>query len=98
MEQDAYFFGDVRGFVDSFAADAADLVAPGFRVAGPRWWQWAERVTPALMLARPPLALVDRASARLARTRRFTGAILLLVLGKESGVCDRVSVAGSATI
>ena len=48
FEQDAYFTGDVGSFVGAFREEPADLIAAGFRIATPQWWQWDESVKWAL--------------------------------------------------
>jgi hypothetical protein len=40
FEDDAHFSGQIVRFIKAYAGDGADLVASGFRIAGPRWWKF----------------------------------------------------------
>jgi hypothetical protein len=41
FEDDAHFSGQIVQFIKAYAGDGADLVASGFRIAGPHWWKFS---------------------------------------------------------
>jgi hypothetical protein len=38
VEDDAFFSGDISRFIRQYDSDDYDMIAPGFRIASPRWW------------------------------------------------------------
>jgi hypothetical protein len=41
FEDDVHFSGQIVRFIKAYAGDGADLVASGFRIAGPKWWKFS---------------------------------------------------------
>lgn len=40
VEDDAFFNGDIAGFLSRYSGEDADLISSSFRVAGARWWNF----------------------------------------------------------